>query len=64
MTILERDPCEPVEQRRDGCQCGYPDEPGFCPGPANCPRVMLSVIDDVRNELNGCVRYLEMREGS
>lgn len=19
------------------CQCGNPDWPGFCPGPANCP---------------------------
>ena len=20
-----------------GCLCGYPDLPGQCPGPANCP---------------------------
>lgn len=22
---------------RTGCLCGYPDWPGQCPGPANCP---------------------------
>lgn len=27
------------EKRRDPyrCRCGYPDMPGQCPGPANCP---------------------------
>jgi hypothetical protein len=24
-------------RRRSGCLCGYPDWPGQCPGPANCP---------------------------
>lgn len=24
-------------RRRTGCLCGYPDWPGQCPGPANCP---------------------------
>ena len=23
--------------RASRCQCGYPDWPGSCPGPANCP---------------------------
>lgn len=23
--------------RRFSCLCGYPDWPGQCPGPANCP---------------------------
>jgi len=39
MTILDRDPSEPPEQREPACPCGYPGEPGFCPGPLNCPRV-------------------------
>ena len=25
--------------RNHGCKCGYPDMPGQCPGPANCPMV-------------------------
>lgn len=33
---------EAMEDRRNGrrasmCLCGYPDWPGNCPGPANCP---------------------------
>ena len=24
-------------RRNHGCLCGYPDWPGQCPGPANCP---------------------------
>lgn len=33
---------ESIDQRRRnrrlrGCLCGYPDWPGQCPGPANCP---------------------------
>jgi hypothetical protein len=24
-------------RRRNTCLCGYPDWPGQCPGPANCP---------------------------
>lgn len=28
----------PQQVRAAGrCQCGYPDWPGTCPGPANCP---------------------------
>ncbi len=23
--------------RGKDCKCGYPDMPGFCPGPRNCP---------------------------
>jgi len=25
------------KRRTFGCLCGYPDWPGQCPGPANCP---------------------------
>jgi hypothetical protein len=30
---------EMMEERakRRGCLCGYPDWPGQCPGPENCP---------------------------
>lgn len=24
-------------RRRSSCLCGYPDWPGQCPGPRNCP---------------------------
>ncbi len=24
-------------RNRSGCLCGYPDWPGTCPGPENCP---------------------------
>ena len=34
-----RDAWEERQARRGsrGCLCGYPDWPGQCPGPANCP---------------------------
>lgn len=25
------------DPRKPPCKCGYPDIPGQCPGPANCP---------------------------
>jgi len=25
------------QRRLHGCLCGWPDWPGACPGPANCP---------------------------
>lgn len=28
---------EKQARRYRGCLCGYPDWPGQCPGPANCP---------------------------
>jgi hypothetical protein len=33
------DAYEERQRRRwgSGCLCGYPDLPGRCPGPANCP---------------------------
>lgn len=26
-----------AKRRYTGCLCGYPDWPGQCPGPQNCP---------------------------
>ena len=37
MSILEHDPSAPPEKYVPACRCGYPDLPGFCPGPSNCP---------------------------
>ena len=28
---------EKRRKRNRGCLCGWPDWPGQCPGPANCP---------------------------
>lgn len=28
------------------CACGYPDMPGYCPGPRNCPMVGMDEADD------------------
>ena len=36
------------ERNANRCQCGYPDWPGTCPGPANCP----CCRDDEDNEDN------------
>lgn len=33
----KRDAWEAKRKRNRGCKCGYPDMPGSCPGPANCP---------------------------
>lgn len=33
----KRDAWEAKQRRGQGCKCGYPDWPGSCPGPANCP---------------------------
>lgn len=39
----------PQQVRNAGrCQCGYPDWPGSCPGPANCPLCQTS--DDTDDE--------------
>lgn len=39
--VDEDDRREAIDQRRArrraGCLCGYPDWPGHCPGPENCP---------------------------
>jgi len=32
-----RDAVDERRRRRRGCLCGYPDWPGQCPGPENCP---------------------------
>ena len=33
----KHDAWESKRRRNQGCKCGYPDMPGQCPGPANCP---------------------------
>ena len=33
----KRDAWEARRNRNHACKCGYPDMPGQCPGPANCP---------------------------
>lgn len=37
---------ELAERNRNRCQCGYPDWPGQCPGPANCPCAQSSNDDE------------------
>lgn len=45
MTLTEREPDDDdrrkaIRERRErfnGCKCGYPDMPGYCPGWRNCP---------------------------
>ena len=32
-----RDAWETKRKRNQWCKCGYPDLPGSCQGPANCP---------------------------
>ncbi len=33
------------------CQCGYPDMPGRCPGPHNCPMAQNG-LNDVLDRIN------------
>lgn len=38
----------PAQVARDSeCQCGYPDWPGRCPGPASCPCVQDAADDEL-----------------
>ena len=34
------------ERNAQRCQCGYPDWPGQCPGPTNCPCCEASPPDE------------------
>ena len=34
---LQKEVWELKQKKNKHCQCGYPDWPGSCPGPDNCP---------------------------
>ena len=66
MANTEADNAEWDEHRRwlrngTRCQCGNPDWPGHCPGPAACPCVRDEAEDEDEEDEAPCPRCDEMR---